>query len=284
MRKGNRSHFVADLMGGKASRDASDRQNGRPGTSGSFANVSEWRGFPSQNKTMAKKEIIRTTITKIQQLSSDVRHFEIQFPDDKWIDFKAGQFILIHMPHEGKIVPKPYSIASPPHERGQMDLCIKRIEGGLVSPWFFTLKEGDPLDVSGAFGHFLVREGDAIFAGTGTGIAPLRAMIKDVFKNGFHNDCWLIFGNRYETDVLYKEEFEGLAKLHPNFHFIPVISRPHQWTGEKGYIQDVFHKYVNGPENKKVYICGIVPMVVSLEQSLLKEGWPKTSVFYEKYT
>lgn len=233
---------------------------------------------------MAKKEIIRTTVTKIVQLSSDVKHFELKFPEGQWIEFKAGQFILIHMPHNGKLVPKPYSIASPPYERGKMDLCIKRIEGGLVSPWFFTLKEGDPLDVSGPFGHFLVREGDAVFAGTGTGIAPLRAMIKDILKNGFKDECWLFFGNRYETDVLYKEEFEGLARLHPNFHFIPLISRPEQWTGEKGYIQDVLPKYVNGHQHKNVYICGIVPMVVALEESLLRQAWPKSHIFYEKYT
>jgi len=233
---------------------------------------------------MARKEIIHTIITKIDQLSSDVRHFEIQFPEGKWIDFKAGQFILVHMPYEGKIVPKPYSVASPPYERGKMDLCIKKVEGGLVSTWFFALKEGDPLDVSGPFGHFLVKEGDAVFAATGTGIAPLRAMIKSIFHNGFTNDAWLIFGNRYETDVLYKDEFEELANRHKNFHFVPIISRPKEWPGEKGYIQDIFPKYVATPDNKKVYICGIVPMVVGLEESLVKNGWPKQNIFYEKYT
>jgi len=234
---------------------------------------------------MAKKEIIETTITHISQLSGDVKHFEIEFPEDKWIDFKAGQFILVHMPGEnGKLVPRAYSIASPPHEKGKLELCIKKVEGGLVSPWFFTLKTGDKLSVSGAFGHFTVREGDAVFAGTGTGIAPLRAMIKDLFNNGFENDCWLLFGNRYETDVLYKEEFEQYAQKHPNFHFIPVVSRPEEWTGEKGYIQDVLFKYVDHPQDKHVYICGIVPMVNSLEEALLEKGWEKDKILYEKYT
>ena len=173
---------------------------------------------------MARKEIIRTTITKIEELAGDVRHFEIEFPKNKWIDFKAGQFILVHKPEEDKVIPKPYSIASPPYQKGKMDLCIKKVEGGLVSTWFFTLKEGDSLDVSGPFGHFVVKEGDAVFAATGTGIAPLRSMIKDMLQSGFQNNAWLLFGNRYETDVLYKDEFEALAEQHKNFHFIPIIS------------------------------------------------------------
>src|SRR4029077_14095294 len=130
--------------------------------------------------------------------------------------FIAGQFLMVHLEKDGKPHKKPYSIASSPilaQQNNQIELCIKIVEGGYVSTWFFGLKEGDVIHTSLPYGVFVLREpwqDNLVFVGTGTGVAPLRGMIQNLFEKKCTKDIWLVFGNRYETDVLYNDEFQAL--------------------------------------------------------------------------
>jgi len=231
-------------------------------------------------------EPITTSLEKISELTETVRTFRLRFPNEKWVPFKAGQFSMVHIPREDKVIKKAYSICSSPFEEGYLDLCIKLFEGGFATNWFWGLKEGDPVTITIPYGGFMIKEPidyDPVFVATGTGLAPLRSMIKTLLRNGCSKQITLIFGVRYENEILYREEFEALAKKHSNFKFIPTISRPKDWLGEVGYVQEKLKKYITSPEGKQIYVCGLIPMITAVQEAAAEIGFDPKGVHFEKY-
>ena len=227
-------------------------------------------------------------LTKIVSLTESVKHFVFEYPSDADTNFIAGQFMMIHLEREGKPVKKPYSIASSPSLKNKIELCIKRVDGGYVSNYFFGLKEGDVIHTSLPYGVFTMREpwqDNLIFVGTGTGVAPLRGMIQNLYEKGCQKEIWLIFGNRYETDILYLDEWRALEKKYKNFHFIPTVSRGKNWTGETAYVQEIVKKKFAGKtEGLDFYGCGLVPMCQQLKAALLEMNVPKERIHFEQFT
>ncbi len=229
-------------------------------------------------------------MVKIWSLSETVKHFVLEYAPDADASFKAGQFMQVHLEKEGQPHKKSYSIASSPNLGGQkIELCIKRVEGGFVSNWFFGLKEGDVIKTALPYGVFTVKEplqDHLVFVGTGTGVAPLRGMIKYLYETGCTKDIWLIFGNRFETDILYLDEWRELEKKHKNFHFIPTVSRGKDWTGETAYVQDIVKRvFADKPkESLDFYGCGLVPMCQQLKAALLEMQVPRERIHFEQFT
>ncbi len=237
---------------------------------------------------MAKvKEIYNARLVKIDELTSSVRNFHFEFPEKPRFDYRPGQFVMVEVPKEGKTARKPYSIASPPHWPGKIELCIKKVEGGYVSSFFFELKEGYVMPMEGPLGVFKLKDPlppHLLFVATGTGVAPLRAMIHTLLKDGHPGKMTLILGVRYENEVLFDEEFKALAARHANFEYIPTVSRPQSWKGETGYVQDVLLRHYPSPEGRQIYACGLVPMINSLLETLGKNGYPRETIHFEKWT
>lgn len=236
-----------------------------------------------------KAGIFTTTIEKIHDIGiQDTRHFKLVFEPGTVFDFDAGQFVNIIAPLNGKTVKRPYSIDSPPAWKGFIDLCWKRVEGGLMTNHLWTLKEGDKLTVQGPLGRFTLKQPlpqTLIFVSTGTGIAPFRAMMHTLLEGTAAGEIWNIFGNRYEVDILYKEEFEALARGHKNFHNVFTVSRPKSadWKGETQYVQHMLKKYIPDPKDKHVYICGLTNMIMEVQKTALEMGFTKEQIFFEKY-
>jgi ferredoxin-NADP reductase len=231
-------------------------------------------------------EPVTTKLEKIFELTPTVRTFRLRFPQDKWIPFQAGQFCMVQVPKDEKPLKKAYSICSAPFEKGYLDLCIKLVEGGFATNWFWTLREGDPVTVTIPYGGFVLKEPVAeelVFIATGTGLAPLRSMIMTLLKNGHSKPMMLIFGVRYENEILYTDELRDLEKRHANFRFIPTISRPKEWKGEVGYVQEKLKKYVTDPRNKQIYVCGLIPMIEAVQKAAEEIGFDKKQVHFEKY-
>ena len=235
-----------------------------------------------------KPRFYDATVTKIVSLTDTVKHFVLDYAPEADTNFIAGQFMMVHLEKDGKPHKKPYSIASSPSLPKRVELCIKLVEGGYVSTWFFGLKEGDVIHTSIPYGVFVMREpwqDHLIFVGTGTGIAPLRGMIQNLYEKGCTKDIWLIFGNRYETDILYENEWRALEKQHKNFHFIPTVSRPQSWKGETAYVQDIIKKVFAGQTTGlDFYGCGLVPMCQQLKAALIEMNIPKDKIHFEQFT
>ena len=236
-----------------------------------------------------KAGIFTTRIEKIEDMGlQETRHFKLAFEPGVDFDFEAGQFLNIMIPEtaDHKALKRPYSIASPPIWKGYLDLCWKRVQGGIATNYLWTLKEGDQLQIQGPLGRFTLRQPQPktiVFISTGTGIAPFRSMLHVLLKNGVPCEIWNIFGNRFEEDVLYKEEFEGLAKKYSNFHNVFTVSRPKTWKGETQYVQFMLKKYVTNPADTHIYICGLTNMIMEVQKTALEMGYTKEQIFFEKY-
>jgi NAD(P)H-flavin reductase len=160
---------------------------------------------------------------------------------------------------------------------------------GFFSNYLCDLKEDARVKFHGPHGYFVPRNPirDSIFVGTGTGVAPLRSMLlwlyEDPARNAGH-DFWLVFGTRYLPELYYHEEFLQMEREHPNFHYLPTLSRDNAgWTGARGYVQEHVRKIAEGRTDMDTYICGLKDMVVANRDMLVGMGWDKKSVMFERF-
>jgi ferredoxin-NADP reductase len=215
------------------------------------------------------------------------KHFEFETRNGTQFEYQPGQYISMDVDIEGERCIRSYSVASSPHHDNRFDLCLNIIPHGLVSPWLFHLQPGDRIQFRGPFGFFTLREPlDRVsaFIATGTGIAPIRAMLQYLYQEPNPAEVWLLFGVRKEADVLYREEFEKMALDNPGFHFVPTLSRPEPgWTGHTGYVQKQIARYLAGKPGLHAYVCGLKKMVDDVCQQLMMMGYEESALSFEKY-
>lgn len=158
-----------------------------------------------------------------------------------------------------------------------------------MSNFLCDMKEGEEISLQGPFGDFILHPPmrDTLFIATGTGIAPFRSMLHWLFDDAArHQDkqIWLLFGNRSESDLYYHNEFLELADLHPNFDYLPTLSRPGaEWRGLRGYVQQHVPGVAGSRTDVHAYICGLDKMVKTNRELLKSLGWDRKSIRYEKY-
>jgi len=182
-------------------------------------------------------------------------------------DFEPGQFLSIFVEKEGKVINRPYSIASSPTERDAVELCIKVVEGGFMSNFLKERQPGDRYRIMAPLGGFILREpiaSDIAFISTGTGVAPFVGMTKwMIHHNYMDHDIYMFTGVRYVKELLYHDLFREWENKYPNFHYVPNISRPEtpEWTGRKGYVQAAVKDTITRPRDCTAYVCGLHEMV-----------------------
>lgn len=228
---------------------------------------------------------MRARLIESQVVSAEVRHFVFDVPDEEYLTFQPGQFLSFTKEFEGKNITRAYSIASPPH-RNRFELCLNRVEDGRFSPYLFTMNPGDEVDMKGPYGTFVFRQpiADSIMVATGTGIAPFRSMLMAELPHDSTHRFQLIFGVRHEHGILYREEFEALARDHENFHFTPTLTRPGPaWSGSHGRVQLHVLKALGERRDVHVYICGMKEMVDETRALLKEAGLERKQIIVEKY-
>ena len=229
------------------------------------------------------------TIIKIIDETDLVKRYFIKMPPESEFSFKAGQFIMLDLPIESKVPNRSYSIASAPSTDSIFEICIILKPDGLGTHYIFEhLEVGTPVKVSKALGKFLLPEvidRDLCFIATGTGIAPLRSQLFNIFnKNLPHKNIYMIFGNRWEKDILYKKELEDLQLQKPEFKFIPVLSRSNEgWKGKNGYVHAVYEELFADNRPANFYICGWSEMLKEARYRLKEMGYDKNYIKFESY-
>ena len=212
-----------------------------------------------------------TKVKKIKKFSKGSISISLEKP--KELNFKAGQFMMIHC--NGK--EKPFSIGSHPSEK-TLDFLIKVHQNGKITPKLCNLKKGSPLKISGPYGTFIVKstlDKEIFFIASGTGISPFRAMVKEALKNNSDKKITLIFG--FRNDFYYKKEFEKLEQEYSNFNLIPSCSAPKKtWKGKTGRVTEHIKEIIKSPDYKEVYICGMPEMVKTVKTMLIDEIGLKT--------
>lgn len=223
-------------------------------------------------------------------LSAQVRHLEFEMTGLARLEFLPGQWLSFrHIKPDGKEIARAYFIASAPSGDNRFAICLNRVEDGSMSNYLCDMREGDEIACQGPCGDFVLRTPmrDTLFIATSTGIAPIRSMLQWVLAERIrHQDkqLSLVFGSRYESDIYYHGEFLDLAAKHPNFHYMPTLSRAGpEWRGLRGYVQEHIAEVAEGRKDMDAYISGLDKMITSNCDLLLRLGWDRQAIRYEKY-
>lgn len=218
-------------------------------------------------------------IEKIENLTQDVKRIIFSCPSN--FSFKAGQYVSVKCAKHDETKWRSYSILNPPREKGVIHICIKIVPGGFASDIFESAKKGEDFILRGPIGHFIFDEefkGEHIFIATGTGVTPFYSMIKEFADKG--KNMTLIFGVRNKDNLFFHDEFQEIEKNHPNFKYIPTLSRD-EWSGMTGRVQKHIPENING---KLFYACGLKEQVLETVELLLKRGVPKENIRKERYS
>ena len=227
-----------------------------------------------------EKKIIPAKIQSINKLNYSVIEVGLRLPPNSNFGYNSGQYVNIT---KGTIK-RSYSVANACKESGVLTFLIKKYENGLMSNyWFDEAKENDLLRIEGPIGSFFLRETQAeniIFLATGTGVAPIKAILESIVespKKLSNKKIWIFTGARNKNDIFWQPN--ELNEI-PNLKYIPVLSRASEdWEGEKGYVQDVLIKQNIPLDNAQVYACGSNTMIESAKKLLTEKGLNKKNFF-----
>jgi len=220
-----------------------------------------------------------------REIAPEVRYLVFQVEDLDSLAYVPGQFASLTAEIGGSPITRAYSFAAPA-AGSRFELCLNRVAEGKFSPYLFDLRPGDKIQMTGPWGGFIFRQPveDSILVATGTGIVPFRAMLLDQLARDTIHEFTLIFGVRYERGLLYRDEFEQLARDHANFHFWPTLSRPEsKWTGRTGHVQAHLFQATGARRDINVFICGLKAMVDDVRAILKSSGFDRKRIICEKY-
>lgn len=227
-----------------------------------------------------RPENFRVRLVDAPMLAPEVRLLRFKIIDDCPFRYQAGQWIELFVPTGDGEIKRPYSMASAPRSQDHshdvdFEIAVTRVGDGVGSCALHALALGTELKMAGPLGFFTREQrpsGPAFFIGTGTGITPLRAMIEEELRGPFTEPVVLVFGCRNEADLLWREEFEHLAKHHHRFRYEATLSRPdNHWRGRKGYVQHHLTELAAetpGAKEGHYYICGLNKMVQEVRNVL----------------
>jgi ferredoxin-NADP reductase len=232
----------------------------------------------------------KVVLRRSETLSPTVKGLLLSCVDGQPLAYQPGQWINLYVRLNGHAEKRAYSIASAPDSAHpeQFEVAVTRVDAGSVSLALHDMPEGEAIELDGPFGFF-TREGAererALFVGTGTGVGPLRAMIQSELEAHDGPALTLLFGCRSEADILYRAQFEALAKAHPRFSFEPTLSRADAaWSGRRGYVQTHLAELVAKLERPHVYVCGLSNMVNAARAALKTElGYDRRHIHTERY-
>ncbi len=221
---------------------------------------------------------VRTLPCRIHELaflSEDVAKVTLRLPPGSAFDYHPGQYIDV-IGHGG--LRRSYSIANAPAAHGLLELHVRHVAGGAMSGyWFERAKANDLLRLRGPLGTCFLRDvaGRALaFLATGTGIAPIKAMLEGLAgtDSAEHpRSVSLYWGGRVAQDLYWRPGEMGFS-----YEFTPVLSRAgSDWNGARGHVQDVLLESQPDIGRAVIYACGSDAMIRSARRQLLDAGLPE---------
>jgi CDP-4-dehydro-6-deoxyglucose reductase len=239
------------------------------------------------------------TVIRIEDETYNTKRFFIQVNDMESFDFIAGQFVTLDLPIEGQNNKRwrSYSIASWPDGTNVFELLIVFLERGLGTTYLFKeVTIGTQLTLRGPQGFFTLPEHiekDLFFICTGTGIAPFRSMLNDIYlRNLSHQKLYLIYGCRTKADLLYFDEMKALEEKISDFKFIPTLSRE-KWDEGAGYVHQFYQdickdnnamcEELDDLHPASFYLCGWKAMLDDARKNIAELGYDRKSIHFELY-
>lgn len=249
-----------------------------------------------------------TVVARIDY-SPSLRTYYIQ-PDEPFEPYHSGQYVTLGLegsvprtgpiieearpPMEGKMVLRAYSIASAGFETEVLQFYVAHVPGGTLTPRVWSLEPGDRIQIGRRIiGNFTLENAltkTLVLVGTGTGIAPFLAMVREHAAVRPDFRFVLLHGATRRSELGHHSEFRALAHALPNFVYLPAISRAHLdplWTGHVGRLTMFFQEHgrllaeharvLLDPAKTDVYLCGSPGMVKDISAILVPLGYGKWS-------
>lgn len=234
-------------------------------------------------------------INTIKFASDDVAILQLQLPASERFQFLAGQYLEFLLKDNKR---RAYSIASAPHEEGPLELHIRHLPGGLFTDPLFgqtadgkQIKEKDILRFEGPLGSFFLREDSKkpiIFLASGTGFAPIKAMLTSIQNKKIDREIHFYWGGRRPKDLYMDSLCQEFTHTIPGFHYIPVISEalPEDgWQGRTGFVHRAVMHDFSDLSSYQVYACGAPIVIAAARTDFVKEcRLPEEEFFADSFT
>lgn len=236
------------------------------------------------------------TVKNIIHETKDAITIVFEQPETR-IAYKAGQFLTLIVPVQGKEVRRSYSLCSSPFTDADLAVTVKRVDKGLMSNWLpDNLKAGEKVKVMEPMGQFTTEFKPAnkrhlvMFAG-GSGITPMMSIIKSTLTQEPESICSLIYCNRDIDSIIFKDEFDKLQTTYEGrLHVIHILDNaPMNWQGYSGLLNPEMLKklFERIPawsiDNTTYLMCGPEGMMKNVETLLAQHNIPKEKVFKESF-
>ncbi|QCR22926.1 FAD-binding oxidoreductase [Pontibacter sp. SGAir0037] len=183
-------------------------------------------------------------VVDITHETSDAITLHFEHPLKETIAYKPGQFLTLILPIGGKKVRRSYSLCSTPKEAPRLSVTVKRVKGGLVSNYLPNhVKVGQEMEVMAPVGNFCLtceasNKRNVILFGAGSGITPLMSILRTVLLEEPESKVTLLYGNRNENTVIFKEQLAQLEKQYSErLHVEYIYSQPQQGRKGPGLLQ-----------------------------------------------
>ena len=220
----------------------------------------------------------------IHRDTHDTKTFCFALPGDATLDMLPGDYLYVHATVDGKAVKRPYTPSSMPGATGYFDLTVKRYETGTISKYLHGCELGDRVLMSGpnSGGHWVDGMAKQVgFVAGGTGITPMISIIRWILAQSLLVELFLVFANKAEADIIFREEWDKDVREYANFHCYHVLEQqPAGWSQGMGRITETTLRAElpePGPDTV-IFLCGPPAMTDTLETTLKAIGHSEQSI------
>jgi CDP-4-dehydro-6-deoxyglucose reductase len=232
-------------------------------------------------------------VSSIARAAPDVAIVRLQLPATERLQYLAGQYVELILRDGTR---RSYSMATAPHAADQVELHVRHMPGGKFTDALFgvtqpAVKERDILRFEGPMGTFFLREDSVkpiVFVASGTGFAPIKAIVEHTIHKGISRPMTLYWGGRRPRDLYQHALCEQWAAEMPHFRYVPVVSDalPEDgWTGRTGFVHRAVVEDHADLSPFQVYACG-APIVVDSARAefTARCGLPEDEFYADSFT
>jgi len=249
--------------------------------------------LPPPVVTHRRVEQLNATLVARHEVTGTLGVFAVSL-DTPLGGFSPGQYVSLGVEHAGQLVQRPYSIVSLDPAATRVELFIRRLPDGRLSNMLWSLPAGSRLRVGPARGLFTLDRADTrprIMVGTGTGLAPLLAMLADSAAQRDATPNVLIHGVSYYAELAYGERIAQWAANGVPIDYRPTVSRPQErrnetWTGPVGRAEAQLARLLEeSPASRDgvAYLCGNPDMIDACRAVLLSAGVAPADIRVEQF-
>lgn len=228
---------------------------------------------------------VRARVAGVAALAADVMHLQLLLPGDQPLIYQPGQYMNVLLGDERH---RSFSMASKPNG-DLVDFHVRRIAGGrFTDQALAALRPGDTLEVELPLGQFRYHREDErpiVMLATGTGLAPLKAMLEALMDDDDCPPVSLYWGMRDEAGLYLHQHIPAWAERLYEFRYVPVLSRAGAgWSGRRGHVQQALLEDLPDLSGHGVYLCGSPNMVAAARTAVIAHGADPEHVYADAFT